>query len=35
MGKLNSRTPYIAWKIIERIDLILDIHSKECTWQAV
>ena len=25
--------PYIAWKIIETIDFILDTHSTECAWQ--
>ena len=31
-GSWIHTTPYIAWKIIERTDLILDTHSTECTW---
>ena len=36
IGKLKHsiRAPYIAWKIIDITDLILDTHSTECTWQA-
>ena len=33
MGKLKTHNPYIAQKIIERSDLILDTHLTEWTWQ--
>ena len=26
--------PYIAWNVIEIIDLILETHSTEYTWEA-
>ena len=35
MDKLNTHSPYIASKIIENIDLILDIHPTEYASQAV
>ena len=34
MGKLSASTPYIAWNIIERTDLILDTLETEYIWQA-
>ena len=29
----KGKAPYLAYKITERIDIILDTHSKKCTWQ--
>ena len=34
MVQLDTHTPYVAWKKVGRIDLILDINYIRCTWQA-
>ena len=34
LGKLKHKDPYIAKNKIERMYLILDVHSREFTWLA-